>query len=196
MAEVEAFDEFTVSVGRETWDTFRREPVLFLIAGVVAMLVSVVTLGVLIGPMTVGYVELVRKVRLGEPVAVSVLFSRMDTLVSSNVALFLIGLAATVGMFLLVLPGLAVIFFSTWSLTVIAYDRAGGVDSLRQSVSLVRAYPMHTLALMFGVFVLHALAGLIVIGTLLAVPLSYIAMAIGYERLTSVRAAVPTYAAG
>jgi hypothetical protein len=99
-------------------------------------------------------------------------------------------------MFLLVLPGLAVIFFTTWSLLLIAYDRVGGVDSLRQSVSLVRAYPMHTLALLFGIFVMHAIAGLIVIGFLLAMPLSWIAMAIGYERLAAVRSAVPTYAAG
>jgi hypothetical protein len=196
MAEVEAFDEFTISVAREAWDTFRREPVLFLIAGVVVMLVGFVTLGVLFGPLTVGYIELMRKVRRGEPVAVSVLFSRMDTLVSSNVALFIVGLAATIGMILLVLPGLAVIFFSTWSLQAIAYERLGGIDSLRASVSLVRAYPMHTLALLFGVIVVHAIGGLIVIGGLLALPLTWIAMAIGYERLAAERSAAPAYAAG
>ncbi|HEX5658082.1 MAG TPA: hypothetical protein VFX59_12845 [Polyangiales bacterium] len=194
MAELEAFDEFTVSVARDTWDTFRREPVLFLIAGAVGMLVSIVTLGVLLGPMTVGYIELVRKVRLGEPVAVSVLFRRMDTLVSSNVALFLVGVLATIGMFLLLLPGLLVIFFTTWSLFVIAYERAGGVDSLRQSITLARAFPMHTLALLFGIFVMHALGGLIVFGALLALPLGYIAMAVGYERL--VQSPVGVYAAG
>ncbi|MET0286147.1 MAG: hypothetical protein ABW352_16820 [Polyangiales bacterium] len=195
MADVEAFDAFTVSVARETWDTFRREPVLFLIAGVVLIAVSIVTLGVLLGPATVGFIELTRKVRAGEPVAVSVLFSRMDTLVSSNVALFIVGVLATIGLVMLVLPGLAVIFFASWSLTAIAYGRVGGVDSLRESVALVRAFPMHTLALMFGIWILHMLGGLIVFGTLISLPLGSIAMALAYERLAA-RPVVSGYVPG
>jgi hypothetical protein len=194
MAQVEAFDEFTVGVARETWATFRREPVLFLIAGVVVMVVSVVTLGVLIGPLSVGFVELVRKVRAGEPVAVSVLFSRMDSLVPSSVALFIVGVLATIGLILLVAPGLAVLFFSSWSLPAIAYRRLGGVDSLRHSVEVVRAYPMHTLAVMFAIWIAHAIGGMVVFGALITLPLGTIAMAIAYERLA---AAMPsTYAAG
>ncbi len=194
MAEVQAFDTFTVEVARETWDTFRREPLLFLIAGLVVIGVSMVTLGILAGPIYVGFFELVRRVRNGEPVAVSVLFSRMDSFISSAVAGTIVLVLAMIGLVVLVVPGLLVIFFATWSPTIIAYERVGGVDSLRASYSLARAFPMHTLALVFAIWILHFLGSMLVVGALIVLPLATIALAIGYERLLAARPAAPAYA--
>lgn len=196
MAELEAFDAFTVAIARDTWGTFRREPVLFLLAGALVFVCTMLTLGLLVGPLTVGYLELVRKVRADEPVAVSTLFSRFDALVSSSVAMLIVGVLGTIGMMLLVVPGLAVLFFASWSLSAIAYERMGGVESLRYSVELVRAYPMHTLALVFAIWVAHAIGSLLVFGAIIVLPLSSIAIAIGYERLAAARPALHDYAAG
>ncbi|HEY6877634.1 MAG TPA: hypothetical protein VI299_06420 [Polyangiales bacterium] len=185
MAEVEAFDQFAAAIARESWQTFRREPVLFVIAGLVTVVCSVVSLGLLIGPLQVGFIELVRKVRAGEPVAVSVLFSRMDTLVSSSVAMLVAGLLCFIGLVMLVVPGLLVMFFFFWSLPAIAYEGLGGIDSLRRSAALTRANTMHTLALLFLVALAHAVGGLIMFGFVLTLPLCTIACALGYERLAA-----------
>lgn len=185
MAEVEPFDQFAVSVARESWDVFRRDPVLFVIAGMVYLAVAVVTLGLLAGPMQVAFIDMVRKVRAGEPVAVSALFSRMDALVSSSVAMFLFMVLFWVGLCLLVLPGLLVLLFFAWSLPAIAFERIGGVDSLRRSYALVRANLMQTLALLVMISVANVLGSMIIFGFILTLPLATIALTLGYERLAS-----------
>lgn len=183
MAEVEAFDQFAIAVSRDTWSTFRRDPVLFLIAGLVLTLVAVLTLGILAGPLHIAYLDMVRRVRAGETVAVSDLFSRMDAFISSSVALSLFVVLMLIGFCMLVLPGFVVIVAFTWAMPAIAFDRMGGVESLRYSWSLVRAHTMHAIALLFGLIVLQVLGNLLVVGFVLAIPLGTIATAIAYERV-------------
>ncbi len=41
MAEPEAFDQFVMNVSRQTWEVFRRDALLFVIASVVLILVAI-----------------------------------------------------------------------------------------------------------------------------------------------------------
>lgn len=191
MAEVEPFDQFVVSVARESWQIFRRDPALFVIAGLVMMVVSICTLGLLTGPLAVGFIDLARRVRAGETVAVSTLFGRMDSLVSSSVALFVFGVLFVIGL-MLVVPWLLVLLFFGFSLPAIAYEHIGGIDSLRRSVALVRGNVVPTLALMIALSLLHALGNITMLGWLITTPLGTIALAVGYERLAN----APAQAAG
>jgi len=188
MAEPETFDQFLISVGRDTWDIFRRDAVLFVVAAVVLSIVAVVSLGFAAGPVTIGFIELVRRSRRQEPLALSMLFSRFDTFVPSLVALVLIGLAVTIGMFLLVLPGLLALLFSTFAFHAIAYEGASGVDSLQRSFELVKGSFLQTAALLFVISVAHAVGGAVLFGVLLTAPLSLIALTVGFERLTATSA--------
>lgn len=183
MAEPEAFDEFVLSISRETWDLFRREPVLFVLGSLVVTLVSVFSLGLLAGPVSAGYVEMVRRGRRGEPLAMGLIFSRFDTLVPSAVAFLIIGIAVFIGIFLLVLPGLVVALFTAFTLHVITYENVGGIAAMQRSVAIVRANFIQVLALLLLIAVAHAVGGIIVFGVLLTAPLSLIALTIGYERL-------------
>jgi uncharacterized membrane protein len=196
MAEAEAFDEFAISVAREAWLTFRRDPGLFVIVGAVAIVVSFFSLGILIGPMQVGFIEVVRKVRAGEPVALSTLFGRMDALVPSLVVTTLGGLAFWLGLMLLVLPGLAVALFLSLSFPVIAFERRSGIDAMRRSFALVRANTLPTLALMILIALAHAVGTLIMLGALLTMPLATIAITLGYERLAARTPETAGYAPG
>jgi hypothetical protein len=189
MTALEPFDQFIVSVSRDTWDVFRRDPLIFLLAAVLLTVLSVLSLGVIAGPLLVGYVELVRRSRRGEPLALGVLFSRFDAFVSSSVALFLISMGVMIGLFLLVVPGLLVGLFSTFAVQVIAYEQASGIDAIRRSVQLVRDNLMHTLALVLLASVAHAIGSVVVFGVLVTMPLSMIAFTIAYERVMGSSAA-------
>jgi hypothetical protein len=186
MAEPEAFDEFVLSIARETWDLFRREPMLFVLASLVVTLVSVCTLGLIAGPLSAGYVEMVRRGRRGEPLAMGLLFSRFDTFIPTSVAFLVVGLAVFIGLFLLVLPGLVAALFTAFTLHVITYENLSGIAAIQRSIAIVRANFIHVLALLLLIAVAHALGGIIVFGMLLTAPLSLIALTIGYERLASV----------
>jgi len=183
MAEPEAFDEFVLSIARETWELFRREPVLFILASLVVTLVSVFSLGLIAGPVSAGYVEMVRRGRRGEPLAMGLIFSRFDTFIPSAVAFVILGIALVIGAFLLVLPALLVALFSAFTLHVITYENVGGIAAIQRSIAIVRENFIHVLALVLMIALAHAVGGIVVFGVLLTAPLSLIALTIGYERL-------------
>jgi hypothetical protein len=183
MAEPEAFDEFVLSIARETWELFRREPVLFVLASLVVTLVSVFSLGLIAGPVAAGYVEMVRRGRRGEPLAMGLIFSRFDTFIPTLVAFFIIGIAIVIGAFLLVLPALLVALFTAFTLHIITYENLGGIAAIQRSITMVREHFIHVLALLLLIALAHAIGGIVVFGVLLTAPLSLIALTIGYERL-------------
>lgn len=183
MAEPEPFDQFVINVVRESWEVFKRDALLFVLAAALLGLVSVLTLGLLAGPVTIGFIEMVRRSRRGEPLAMSMLFDRFDTFVPSLVALVLIAISVTIGMALLVVPGLLVLLFVPYTLHVIAYESSTGITALQRSFDLVKGYFLHTLALLLVISAAHAVGGAVVFGVLITAPLSLIALTLGFERL-------------
>jgi hypothetical protein len=180
----EPFDQFAISLARESWDVFRRDPALFVIAGVVYWLAAVLSLGLLAGPVWVGYVDLVRRVRAGETVAVSAIFHRFDSLVPSGVVFVISFALIWIGMLLLVLPGLLAMLFLSLAPMAVAYEKIGGVEAIRRSIAIVKLNFMPTLALLTLVWIVNALGSLLMIGLLLSTPLTVILFSLGYERLS------------
>lgn len=191
MAEIETFDEFIQNVARETWEVFKNDALLFVLAAAVVGIVSTLTLGLLTGPLTVGFIELVRRSRRGEPVAVGTVFSRFDTFVSTFIAFLLIVIAVTIGLFLLVIPGILAALFATYTLHVIAYEGLPAIDAIKRSIELVRTYFLHTLGLLLVMSVAHALGGMVLFGVILTFPLSLIFLTLGFERLNGAQVMNP-----
>lgn len=194
MAEIETFDEFIQNVARETWEVFKNDALLFVIAAAVVGIVCTLTLGLLTGPLTVGFIELVRRSRRGEPVAVGTVFSRFDTFIPTFVAFLLIVIAVTVGLFLLVIPGILAALFATYTIHVIAYEGLPAIDAIKRSIELVRAYFLHTLGLLLVMSVAHALGGMVLFGVILTFPLSLIFLTLGFERLNGAQLVNPLVA--
>jgi hypothetical protein len=194
MAEIETFDEFIQTVVRETWEVFRNDALLFVIAAALAGVLSAVTFGLLAGPLTVGFIELVRRSRRGEPVAVGIVFSRFDTLVPTLIAFVLIVIAVTIGLLLLVIPGVLAALFAAFTLHVIAYEGLPAIDAIKRSFELVRAYFLHTLALLFVVSIAQAIGGMVLFGIVVTMPISLIMMTLGFERLNGATMGQPLVA--
>ena len=184
MAVSQAVDGFILSVGRETWELFKRDALMFVLAWVIVLALSIVSLGLVAGPLMIGMIEMVRRSRHGEPVALGILFSRFDTLVASFIALLLTGLAVSLGFLLLVVPGLLAAVFATYVLHVLAYEPVGAIGALRRSVEITRESFVHTLALVLFLALAQTVGGLVLLGVLVTAPISFIALTVGYERLT------------
>lgn len=45
----------------QTWDLFKNDFVLWVVAGLVMIIVTIASLGILSGPMTVGYIQLIER---------------------------------------------------------------------------------------------------------------------------------------
>jgi hypothetical protein len=184
MSEPVNVDTFIQDVFRDTWNLFKRDPALFLIAGLIVAFLSLVTLGIMAGPLAVGFIGIVRKRRRNEAATSEEVFAAMPVFATCFVIAVLVLIAAAIGFALLVLPGFAVLYAVMFVFPPVAYRDADVVGALRDSFELVKRHFMPTLILFLLLVALNAVAAGSVLGVLLTLPFGLIALTIGYEKLT------------
>jgi hypothetical protein len=159
-----SLEQLLPSVLRETWEVFQKSALIFVITALLAAFLSAITLGLLAGPLFVGFIDLVRRARRGEALQVGELFARFDSFGASLIATVLIAVAVAIGCSLLVVPGLLVGLFSGFTLHAIAYERLGAIDAIKRSVQIVREHFLTTLVLFVILSVVQTLGGSVVLG--------------------------------
>lgn len=190
----EPVETFVPEIARESWALFQKEALVFVLGTAVVLLLSAVSLGVLLGPLAVGFLDLVAKALRGEPVQVGDVFNRFDAFASSLIALLIVGVAVCVGTLLFVVPGLIAGLFSGFTLHAIAYEGLQAVPAIKRSAQMVRDNLVNSLVLFLLIAVAQSLGGSVVFGVLLTTPLSLIASAIAYRRLAATSESTPLVA--
>jgi uncharacterized membrane protein len=190
MAEREQLESFVKHVASESWRLFLADPVLYVLAALLVMVLSVVSIGIAIGPLTVGFIGIILRRQQGQTASVGDVFGGFDKFFVSFATLFVIMVAVLVGTLLLVLPGLIVALFSCFALQAVALEGKGVFDAIGRSIDLVRANFLEAFILLILISVLHAVGSMVVFGGLVSFPLSMIATLVAYQRLAE-RVAVP-----
>ena len=168
---------------RESWELFKDDLVLYLVATLLVFVISAVTLGICAGPMIVGFIQLVRKRMRGQEGTATDVFDGFSEFGASLIAMILIGIGVFIGSVLLVLPGLIFGFITAFTFHAIALDGLGATSAIGQSYRLIKENLAPSFALLLIVAVLNAIGGSIIFGSLLATPFSLIVMTIAYQRL-------------
>ncbi len=181
----EPLESFLKGVAEDTWKEFTRDALLYVIASVVFSLLVGITLTLLAGPLSVGFIQLVRRGRRGEPVKWNDIFSGFDHFVSSFIAFVIIMVGAFIGSLMLIIPGLLFAMFTMFTMHVIAYENVGAFDAIGRSFAIVKANFINVLILMIVVGVLQTVGSGVLVGLLLTTPLALIAMTSAFERLSS-----------
>lgn len=168
----------------EAWDLYRNDFVLFVVAGLLVLAVSIVTLGLLAAPLVVGFIDIVERRRRGEDASATDVFDGFGQLGASLVAFVLLAVGTFLGLLLLVVPGLVFIVATTFTFQAIAIDRETATGAIGRSFEVVRENIALTLVFLVIVIVLNSLGGLVFFGTLLTVPYCMILLTVAYDRLT------------
>lgn len=169
---------------KKSWEVFMKDPATHIIANLLFLLGSVFSLGILAAPLMVGYIRLIRDLMAGRQVSATDIFSGLSTTITSLITMIIIGIAITIGLFLLVLPGIAVGFLVAFAFHFIAYKDSGIMDSMSESFNLVKDNFVLVLIVIIIVAVINMIGSSVFIGSLLTVPFGMIMMNITYERLT------------
>jgi len=179
-------EPFLRDVASETWQAFKRNPVIFIGGSWLAALVSCASLGLLLGPMTVGFISMVRRTLHGQSARVRDVFEGLHSsaLVSSVLAAVMIAIASVLGLLLFVIPGLFVSAATCFAFHELAYRKLTAVDAIKASFGILKTRLLHVLLLLAGLAALNALGHVAVLGILLTVPLSVVALTIAYEKLS------------
>jgi len=171
------------TIGTRTWEVFKQDPVLYIVAMLIVAVVGGVTLGILAFPLAVGFIKMTRDRMAGKEVGAGDVFSGLGSLVTSLVVGIIIVVGVMIGSALLVLPGLAVALFTAFAFHFIAYEDAGIGDALTKSFNFVKENALTVIILIVLAGVLNSIGSMVVIGVLLTGPLSMIAMTVAFEEL-------------
>ncbi len=167
----------------EAWNLFTNDFVLYVLAGLLMIIVSVVTLGVLSGPMTVGFIKLVEKRRRGEEAGPTDVFDGFSQFGASLIASILIGFGVFIGLLLLVLPGLLFALAMAFAFHAIAIDNEDALGAMSRSWAVIKGNFALAAIFLVIVLVLSGIGGAVVFGTLLTMPFSLVLMTVAYHAL-------------
>ena len=119
----------------------------------------------------------------GQQVDVQSLIIR-DNLGQVLLTALLVGVATAVGYVLCILPGLAVIIFTSFAMHFVIDQRMAATDAIRASVELVRANLGSVVALLVVGYLINMVGSLLCgIGLLVSAPVVFIAVTYAYRRL-------------
>ena len=168
---------------RESWELFKNDLVVYVIASLLVLVVSALSLGLCSGPMVVGFIKLVNKRIRGEAGTATDVFDGFSQFGPSLLAMILIAIGTFIGCLLLVVPGVIFAFATAFSFHAIALDGVSASAAIGRSYALVKENLAPCFVLLLIVVVLNAIGGSIIFGSLLATPFSLIVMTFAYRRL-------------
>jgi uncharacterized membrane protein len=124
-----------------TWDAITKKDALIvtLVGAAVLSFVGTMTLGILAGPLFLGYAAACMKISRGQSVAIEDLWSGMQRLVPAMLTSLMIGAATIVGLFFCIAPGLIVMFLCTFVFHVMVdQPELSGIDAIKKSAAMVK----------------------------------------------------------
>ncbi|MFO0728720.1 MAG: hypothetical protein U1E65_33390 [Myxococcota bacterium] len=171
------------ALAKDTWKLFEAKPLDHILAGFAVGVLSVITLGVLSGPLYVGYIQMCEKQRRGEPIQFGDIFKGLERFGTSFVLMILLGLGVTLGFMLLVLPGLVLAAGWFFAFNFAALRNTSAVGSLGASWRLFRANTGPVLTVLLIDVLVGAVGGAVFPVTLVTTPLTVIFTTLVFAQL-------------
>ena len=183
MSDAEPLEPFLSHVFKESWEVFKEDPVLYIVAALIQTLLGVFTLGLLLGPLYIGMVRIIAARRRGEAAGIGDIFG-MAEWGAGIVAFILIAIGVIVGSIFLILPGIAFALFASLTFHAIALDDDGAVDAIKTSFGVIKDNFANVFVLMLLLTVLSMVGSVVWIGSLVTAPFTAVAMTVAYQRMT------------
>ncbi len=152
---------------------FFKEPWTFILAGLVAGLLTVVTIGILGPVMLLGLTEMFYKMRDGVKPTLDDLFIHMDKTLMLAIQGLVMGIAIGLGIVLLIIPGLILAALWMYAPYYMGFKGMGLTESLKASIHTVNKNGlMNHIFIMLVMALVMGIGAQIVIGTLFTFPLT------------------------
>ncbi len=173
------------SVLKRAWKLFADKPGEHVVAGLIVAVLGTLTVGILMGPLVVGYVRMVDKQTRGDAIAIGDVFSGMDTFVPALVAVLISGIGIFLGLVLFVLPGLVLMVIWGYALWFIAFFAQGPIEALGSSWQLFKANLGSVVIVFVLLTILNGAGSLVAFGVLLTFPFGLILATVAFRDLTA-----------
>ncbi len=122
----------------DTFDSYKADTPTHLLATLVTLVLSSVSLNLLAGTMQVGYMRMMDKRSRGEAIEVGDVFSGFDSFPTSLALMILWGIMMAIGIMLCVIPALLVAPLGPIALYLVAKGESNPVTALQRAWDYVR----------------------------------------------------------
>ncbi|MGC8927969.1 MAG: zinc ribbon domain-containing protein [Myxococcota bacterium] len=164
------------------WELFVKDIVPLIVGGLIAGILSVVTLGILAGPLYGGLTKMViRRVRENRPAEIGDVFSAMDQFGTLFLTTLVIGIILIIGFALCIIPGLLLSTIWIYVIVLIVDKKLSMGEAMSGSKSLVMqvGFGMHLImVLIFGL--ISGILSITYIGGLVASPFVLVVICVMY----------------
>lgn len=170
-----------VSIG---FAVFKRNPLTHIISTLLVSFVGGATMGVLTGPMMVGYMRMIEKEVQGGKAEVGEIFQGFDDFVPALVAILISGLVASIGFFFCFLPGLLVVALIPTSVYLVACGEKDGTEAFKKAWVVVKENLLSACLCMLVLSFVGSVGSLLCgVGILLTMPIAMIGMQVMAKQL-------------
>lgn len=155
----------------------KKNFVLHIVVMLIMMVAGGASGGLLYGPMVLGYMRMLKMEEEGGTPQIGDVFKGFDDFLPAFLAMFLGGLAVSVGMMLCIIPGLLILALPMTAVYLVMLGEKDGINALKRAWEIVKAnlIPSALCALVLG---LIGSLGMILcgIGMILTMPIAFIGM--------------------
>lgn len=170
-------------LAKQSWSLFTAKPLEHIAASLIVIALGTVSLGILMGPLCVGQIRMIAQQRRGEDIRIEHVFSGFDTFAPAFLTTLIMLVGVTIGLLLLVVPGIVLMLAWGFALWFVALGGASAVEALSASWALLKQNTASVLLVVLLSAVLNSLGASILFGTLLTAPLSFIFATLAYCQL-------------
>jgi hypothetical protein len=186
MNEIARTSKEMLDIGKlfqRSWALFQSKPVEHLVAGLIVISLSLLTLGVLFGPLSVGQIRMIEKQQRGETPRIEDVFAGFSSFGASFLTSLILFVAVLVGALFLVLPGVFVGLAWGFALWFVALEGASPSAALSGTWQLLQNHTGSVIVVFVLLGAINAVASTVVLAALLTGPLSMIFGTLAYQEM-------------
>lgn len=173
---------FCVSAGI---DGLRKNPVTHIVAVLLVGIISHVSIGLLAGPMMVGYMRMVRIEDEGGRAEIGDVFKGFDDFVPALLAVLVGGIIVGVGFMLCIVPGLLIMALVPTAAYLVAVGEKDGIRALTRAWEAVKADLIGSCLCALVLSIVGSLGVLLCfVGIFVTLPICFVGMYHMAKRLT------------
>jgi hypothetical protein len=170
-----------VSLFKRSWALFSQQALEHVVASLIILVLSPLSLGILLGPLSVGHIRMVDKQQRGETIVIGDVFSGFSSFAPACIVSLIFFVCVAIASFILVLPGLFLI--AAWGncLFFVALHGASTIEALGRSWNLFKAHTASVILVFALLGVANAVASSVVFAVLLTLPLTTIFSTLAFQ---------------
>jgi len=154
------------------WQLFCQAPLTHILSTMLLLLFSILSLGILLGPLSVGYLKLAAKEVRNEATELEDLATGFQYFTSSVLTSIIVVYGGICAATLFLLPGLLIFFISMYALSFVAFENNKAITSLQRSWYMIKQHPRNHLLFALVLLALNILGILSILGIFISIPLS------------------------